>query len=217
MPVFDDHDSAARVGSDAPSMMESSHPLFPCTRPRQGRIDYGAPLAALPSLGAVLCHVVERPKRAPTSSPCRLWPTHPWLAALPGTRRVQGRVHLDSDGPCEWLECSDVDGVAWMRIVLLPDSDYCAWDRLQRHLSETVAHAELRGCAQRAAWLRGLRGGSHGRVAIVQFHLHVWADQLWLGMDDAPVSRLGRERALERARQWHLGVPRSCRSEPDMR
>ncbi|NKZ38178.1 hypothetical protein HF690_04320 [Oleiagrimonas citrea] len=218
MPVFDEDFSAADVGR---CMLADTWRSAVSVVPAAVRTQYASAdacadvLAALPSLGAVLCHVVDAVPPGAACASRRLWAAHPWLAAMSSTVAVDGYAHVDQNGPCEWLECRQASGRSWMRIVLLPDSDYCAWDALlhgsARSNESSVATTM---CATRVAWMRGLRGGGHGRVAVVRFRLHIWAGQSWLSMIDAPVSRLGRVCAEQRARQWHLGKPGSCRVAP---
>jgi hypothetical protein len=83
--------------------------------PLLGSVLYLPSCAALGGTGALLPGwVVERIELAPLLRIC-------WAAAV---------SEIGVEGPREWLECYDPQGVPQARLHLLPDTDYLAWDAL---------------------------------------------------------------------------------------
>lgn len=192
------------------------HHLRPASSPRTAALppaairpacDVSGALLALPTLGPVLCQCM------PTVGP-RAWsvsrrhplPDHPWLRAVPALVRVRACVSVDGDGPQECLEGLDAAARTRLRVWLLPDSDFCAWDRLlARHGLETVA-PDAGSCGLRATHRHWMQGRHAGRAVLARFDVRERAGLRWLGLAAAgAVSPLGRRRAHQLAAQWRLG------------
>lgn len=141
---------------------------------------HAALLADLPSLGTVLCQSRHRARPAelkrwmadPASPP---WPRHPWLQALWRASEISVEARVGPEGVREWLDFSDEAGCVWLRIWLLPDSDYCAWDALlARHVmivrrDEASADPCLPRACLRARW-QGLHGAPAALCRFVVRH-----------------------------------------------
>ncbi|PWK88700.1 hypothetical protein C7456_105234 [Fulvimonas soli] len=50
------------------------------------------------------------------------------LAPLLRVRALRGSSAVTPEGPREWIDGADAHGRVQMRLYLLPDTDYCAWD-----------------------------------------------------------------------------------------
>jgi hypothetical protein len=160
-------------------------------------------LANLPALGDVLCEV--RPAPALPEHALARWravvgnalplPDHPWLHGIARVAALRAAVDIDSDGPRECLEFLDMRGAALMRVWLLPDSDYCAWDYLLARHAVPVASASI-GASHHEGWM----GRHHWRIglrrwqaAVVRFRLERVAGLNLLGMSPVPASALARQ------------------------
>jgi hypothetical protein len=155
------------------------------------RVSPGAMAAQLPLLGTVLylpscsalsnAHALlpgwlaERIELAPLLRTC-------WLAAV---------SEIGADGPREWLECFDAQGILQARLYLLPDTDYLAWDALlaaAQSLSEAPLARMLRSTRCAMAWLVCFR------------HRRLGGLKLLNAVDVRQLSPLGQDIANEVAR-----------------
>lgn len=144
--------------------------------PLLGTVLYLPSCAALSGAGALPPGwLVERIELAPLLRSC-------WVAAV---------SDIGADGPREWLECFDAQGVPQARLYLLPDTDYLAWDALlatAEPLSEAPLFRMLGPTRCAMAWL-------------VCFRLRQWGGlKLLNALDVQQLSPLGQDIANEVAR-----------------
>lgn len=155
------------------------------------RVSPGAMARQLPLLGTVLylpsCTalssgnamlpgwLVERIELVPLLRTC-------WIAAV---------SEIGAEGPREWLECFDAQGVLQARLHLLPDTDYLAWDAL------LVAAEPLNG----APLMRMLRPTRCAMAWLVCFrHRQLGGLRLLNAIDVRQLSPLGQDIASQVAR-----------------
>lgn len=147
-------------------------------------------LDGLPALGDVL-YVPMRPvhaHRALTSELSRgvLVETLA-LAPLLQTCMLAAISAITVEGPREWIECMDREGRICVRLHLLPDTDYLAWDRL-------LACAEPQPT-------RGLRASRPASAQVLRFHARRLAGLSVFGAEfTGRVSPLSRQLAGQIAR-----------------
>lgn len=164
----------------------------------------------MPALGGVLCQV-RVPPPLPVSSLAR-WaaaadgrlplPDHPWLHGLPRMADVLAHVAIDRDGPRERLDFVDTGGGVLMRVWLLPDSDFCAWDQLLARHAVAPRAPETGADVAGGWWARyqGRRGGMRQwRAALVRFTVQRVAGMRLLGLAPAAMSPLARRHAEQLA------------------
>lgn len=164
----------------------------------------------MPALGGVLCQV-RPPLPLPALSLAR-WaaatdglpplPDHPWLYGLPRMTDVLAHVDIDSDGPRERLDFVDAGGGVLMRVWLLPDSDFCAWDQLLARHAVALRAPETGADMAGGWWARcqGWRGGMRQwRTALVRFTLQRVAGMRMLGLVPSSTSPLARRHAEQLA------------------
>ncbi|WP_350016743.1 hypothetical protein ABNK63_03860 [Rhodanobacter sp. IGA1.0] len=145
----------------------------------------------LPELGGVL-YVPMRPDGAqPHEWPRGLLVDTMQLAPLLQTRRLAAAGMITSEGPREWIECLDREGRGCVRLHLLPDTDYLAWDRL-------LEHARV---APGGRPSRRLRQPCPVYAKVLRFHARRLAGLVVLGAEPClPISPLGRQVAGQIAR-----------------
>jgi hypothetical protein len=84
----------------------------------------------LPSLGNVLYVPMCFDGMANRETPRGLLIESIQLMPLLQTRALIVASTITVEGPREWIECVDRDGLPCARLYLLPDTDYLAWDAL---------------------------------------------------------------------------------------
>jgi|GEM_PF-5940146 len=84
----------------------------------------------LPALGNVLYVPMHDPVRSDDKLPSGLLAGSLSLAPLLQVRALLAVSMIDVEGPREWIECLDGSGRPRVRLYLLPDTDYCAWDAM---------------------------------------------------------------------------------------
>ncbi|NII12047.1 hypothetical protein [Oleiagrimonas sp. C23AA] len=181
---------------------------------------HAALLADLPSLGVVLCQSRARADhqdlaRWIAAEPGMPWPDHPWLRGVWQASEVSVQARVGPDGVREWLDFADETARVWLRVWLLPDSDYCAWDALLERHRMIVHRAEPSAdtCLPRAC-LRERWNGLHGApAALCRFAVRRLGGMQLLGLSPvaggsrqtlAHVERVvrGHARAGEPAALW---------------
>jgi hypothetical protein len=97
---------------------------------RSRRITPLSLMQRLPGLGNVLYLHASSAPAIRDDLPAGLLVTQHIFAPLLDTRWLTATSVVTDDGPREWLECMDRLGRPRVRLHLLPDTDYLAWDAL---------------------------------------------------------------------------------------
>lgn len=129
------------------------------------------------------------------------------LNALRHASQVCAECCIDDDGIRESLRFTDGDGSTCLRLFLLPDSDYTAWERLREGLPCVATEARSSACGRCSEFIRCL-----GRL----LRGEGWMSSLLCietGIDSGPrigaaqVSRIGQEIARRIARAEGVPMP----------
>ncbi|HET8898311.1 MAG TPA: hypothetical protein VFN09_06025 [Rhodanobacteraceae bacterium] len=162
-------------------------------------------LGYLPRLGSVVCQA--RPHAVLPTAMLERWlqgvgasmpvASHPWLHGLLRVTTLRAVSRIDSYGPHECLELAARNGEVQLRIWLLPDSDFYAWDSLlRRHAIPAVAEPLVEPtCLERLARRLSRQRQPRWHGGVVQFRLQRLAGLHLLDVVPATVSALGCERA----------------------
>lgn len=148
----------------------------------------------LPQLGGVL-YLPARYRRAPATPAPGFLVEWPELAPLHLARRLRLVSAVTPEGPREWADVLDAHDRACARIYLLPGTDYCTWDAMQRDAADADA-VDAGRLPFRAAGARLLRF-RHRRVAGLDL----------LGADAGSMCRLDLRVAGEIVRHEAVALP----------
>lgn len=126
----------------------------------------------------------------------------PLLCLYPGTggelrgwrdaRALCAESCVDSEGVRESLRLLDEGGRSCLRLFLLPDSDYCAWEALRARLPSVAGEARSRRCAKCLFQRLCLRAGEQGEWKASLLRIAPAADARNVTLGWAAVSEIGR-------------------------
>jgi hypothetical protein len=127
------------------------------------RLGAHALASRLPAVGAVL-HL-PRSRHVPSLEhlPRGLLAGDALVAPLLATRLVGAGSAVTPDGPREWIQYIDADGICLARTYLLPDTDYLGWDAL-------LAEGEPMGADE---WTPGDQVFAAAQAQVIRFEASV--------------------------------------------
>lgn len=131
------------------------------------------------------------------------------LDAWRSAQVVCAETCIDDDGVRESLRFMDAGGRSCLRLFLLPDSDYAAWEQLRAGLSCVAMEVRRKACGPCDA-LRRCMGGWFGGPGWQASFLRLQASDPAAGgwaLERADVSGIGREIARRIARAEGVALP----------